>query len=76
MFEVKRDMVFRVKSPDNTRTTMRILARTDAGYDTIVSTESEYRSREYRQVMSDALMESCLRTGYITLIPASSAKSA
>ena len=55
---------------------MRVMAKTAAGYDTLVNTTSDYRSREYRQVMSEALMDSCLRTGYIEMIPLDSAISA
>ena len=76
MVQVKRGMVFRVKGCEGVETTMRIMAKTAAGYDTLVTTISDYRNREYRQVMTEALMDSCLRTGYIQAIPQSSAKSA
>ena len=58
--------LFRVKSVSGVETHMRILDDTDGGYRILITTQSDGRERTSEEFISRSLVESCMRTGYLT----------
>jgi hypothetical protein len=58
--------IYRVKSVDGVQTLMRILREDDNGYQILITSRSEGRNRTSEEFISRELVQSCLRTGYLT----------
>ncbi len=58
--------VFRVKTVNGVETYIRILRDTVDGYDILITSQSGGRERTSEEYISRELVESCMRTGYLT----------
>ena len=58
--------VFRVKTVNGVETYIRILRDTEDGYDILITSQSHGRERTSEEYISRALVQSCMRTGYLT----------
>ncbi len=58
--------LFRVKTVSGVETFMRILHDTTDGYQILITSRSDGRERTSEDYISRALVDSCLRTGYLT----------
>lgn len=58
--------VFRVKTVNGVETYMRILRDTEDGYDILITSQSRGRERTSEEYISRELVQSCMRTGYLT----------
>lgn len=56
---------FRVKGVTGIETYIQILAESDGGYEVRISSVTEHGTRESCEFISDELLESCIRTGYL-----------
>jgi hypothetical protein len=56
---------FRVKGIPGVETTIELLAETDGGFEARITSTSEHGIRESCEFISDELLGSCLRTGYL-----------
>lgn len=56
---------FRVKGVTGIETYIEILAESDGGYEVRISSVTEHGTRESCEFISDDLLESCIRTGYL-----------
>ncbi|HUX51598.1 MAG TPA: hypothetical protein VMW73_12430 [Spirochaetia bacterium] len=70
MLTTSRSKIFRVKSVDGMQTFMRILKESHDGYQILITSSSEGRDRTSEEFISRDLVESCLRTGYLTEVDA------
>jgi hypothetical protein len=56
---------FRVKGISGIETHIELLVETTGGYEARITSSGEYGVRESCEYISDDLLESCLRTGYL-----------
>ena len=56
---------FRVKGISGIETHIELLAETAGGFEARITSTGEYGVRESCEYISDDLLESCLRTGYL-----------
>ena len=62
---------FRVKGISGIETRIELLEATAGGYEARITSTGDYGVRESVEFVSDDLLESCLRTGYVVeLAPA------
>lgn len=59
---------FKVKGVTGIETYIDILAKSDGGYEVRISSITEHGTRESCEFISEDLLESCIRTGYLTEI--------
>ncbi|WP_455382314.1 hypothetical protein [Salinispira pacifica] len=65
--------LFRVKTVSGVETHMRILHDTADGYQILITSRTDGRERTSEEFISRELVESCLRTGYLTEVAQNSA---
>jgi hypothetical protein len=58
--------VYRIKSMGGVESHMRVLREGPDGYQVLITSRSEGRNRTSEEFISRDLVESCLRTGYLT----------
>lgn len=59
---------FRVKGISGVETTIELLAEVPGGYDARITSVAEHGVRESCEYISQDLLDSCIRTGYLSPI--------
>jgi hypothetical protein len=67
---------YRVKGISGIETRIEILAEAAGGYEARITSTSEHGIRESCEFIGDELLESCIRTGYLTEIEEPATKEA
>lgn len=57
--------IYRVKGISGLDTHMRVLRENDEGFEILITTRTESRTRTSQEFISRSLLDSCLRTGYL-----------
>ena len=59
---------YRVNGIEGVETFIELLVEVDGGYEARITSTNEHGVRESHEFVSDELLESCVRTGYLSLV--------